>query len=469
MPGQLVEGSTHRISLGARIIMVAIVSAMIAVLVTALVAYPLVRDAAEQEAQFNLGQLADATAGAIEARPDRSTLLVPPRLHAVLLAEEIAVYIVRPGRPVPSFVTPADLSAVLAGHAVSGRAMLDSGPIIYAARMLANGSVVVLSQPSDPFRGIMGQAVNRMGLALAAGVGIAALIGSLLARRSAAPLRAASAAAERLSRGDRDVALSLDGPREIYDVNRALAGLQSELAISEGRLREFLMSVSHELRTPLTGIRGYAEALGDGVISDPVDIQRSGRVVVEEADRLDRLVSDLLDLARIDARDFVIVPQEADFAEIASQAADVWSDRCRAAGVDFELRSQPGPVRGSTDAVRVRQIIDNLVANALRVTPAGRQIVLELRTVGQFVVVEVRDSGPGLTPDDCAVAFQPGELYNRYRGLRQVGTGVGLALVGRLAFRLGGSAQAGEAVEGGAAFTVTLARDLSSPGLTLDR
>jgi len=463
------RGGHPRVSLGSRIIMVAIASAVIAVLVTAVVAYPLARSAAEQEAQFGLGQMADATAAAIEERPPRSSLLIPPRLQSVLVAEEIAVFVARPGQALPGFVTPSDVSTLMARQAAGGQANLASGPVNYAARSLSNGTVVILSQSADSFRGIMGRAINRMGLALAAGVAIAALIGGLLARRSAAPLRAASAAAERLSRGDRDVELSLDGPREVYDVNRALAGLQDQLAISEGRQREFLMSVSHELKTPLTGIRGYAEALGDGVISDGDDVRRTGRVMIEEADRLDRLVSDLLDLARLDARDFVISPQPVDFTRIVRQAAEVWSDRCRSAGVELVSECGTGAVPGSTDAVRVRQIIDNLVANALRVTPAGRKIVLALRVEGDLVVVEVRDSGPGLTPDDCSVAFRPGELYSRYRGIRKVGTGLGLAVVGRLATRLGGSARAGRAAEGGAAFTVTLARDLGAGRRTLEQ
>ena len=104
----------------------------------------------------------------------------------------------------------------------------------------------------------------------------------------------------------------------------------------------------------------------------------------------------------------------------------------------------------------MRQIIDNLVGNALRITPAGGVIVLALSAEGADAVLQVRDSGPGLTTEDMALAFEPGVLYERYRGVRPVGSGVGLALVGRLASRLGGSAQVGTAPEGGAAFTVRL-------------
>ncbi len=105
---------------------------------------------------------------------------------------------------------------------------------------------------------------------------------------------------------------------------------------------------------------------------------------------------------------------------------------------------------------RVRQVLDGLAENALRVTPAGRPIVLALRHEGRLAVLEVRDGGPGLTEDDLGVAFERSALHERYRGIRPVGTGVGLALVGGLVTRLGGSAEAGHAVEGGARFTVRL-------------
>jgi two-component system sensor histidine kinase BaeS len=102
----------------------------------------------------------------------------------------------------------------------------------------------------------------------------------------------------------------------------------------------------------------------------------------------------------------------------------------------------------------LRQIVDGLAENALRVTPSSRPIVFALATRPAEVIVQVRDGGPGLTDDDFVVAFDRSALYDRYRGIRRVGTGVGLALVAGLAARLGGRAEAGRAPEGGAAFTV---------------
>ena len=248
------------------------------------------------------------------------------------------------------------------------------------------------------------------------------------------------------------------GPAEIADIARSLNDLSAALETSEGRQREFLLSVSHELRTPLTAIRGYAEAIADDMVPT-ADLPTTAAMMASEAQRLDRLVADLLDLARLGAVDFTINPVDLDLSELVEQAGAVWRSRCQREGVEFEVElSAPCPLMVRSDPVRARQIIDNLAENALRVTPAGRPIVLSLAAEGPEAVVSVRDGGPGLTAEDMAVAFEPAALYAKYRGVRTVGSGVGLALVGRLATRLGGSAAVGPAPEGGAAFSVRLPR-----------
>jgi two-component system sensor histidine kinase BaeS len=124
--------------------------------------------------------------------------------------------------------------------------------------------------------------------------------------------------------------------------------------------------------------------------------------------------------------------------------------------VPFRLEAPPGPLTAVTDPARLRQALDGLFDNALRVTPAGAPIVLSARAEPGGVVVEVRDGGPGLTDADLAVAFDQGALYERYRGVRRVGTGLGLAIVHGLVQRLGATIEAGHAAEGGARFTVRL-------------
>jgi two-component system sensor histidine kinase BaeS len=142
-------------------------------------------------------------------------------------------------------------------------------------------------------------------------------------------------------------------------------------------------------------------------------------------------------------------------------AAEAWAGRCANAGVLLHAELPQGPVDVRTDPGRIRQVIDGLLENALRVVPPGAPVVLAVRPPlalpgPAFAVVEVRDGGPGFTDEDLAVAFERGALYQRYRGVRKVGSGLGLALAARLVRRLGGTIEAGHAPEGGARFTVGL-------------
>jgi len=233
----------------------------------------------------------------------------------------------------------------------------------------------------------------------------------------------------------------VEPPHEVADLAAALNGLAAALATSEGRQREFLLSVSHELRTPLTAIRGYAEALADGVI-DSAEVTGTGRTVLAEAEHLDRLVRDLLALARLEAVDFPLEPVRVDLVRLAAEAERTWAARCAAVSVVFRVEAPDQAVPVHTDPGRIRQVVDGLLENALRVVPPGAPVVLATRWAGTDPaaggVIEVRDGGPGLTDDDLAVVFERGALHQRYRGVRKVGSGLGLALAAGLVQRLGG-------------------------------
>lgn len=447
----------RRLSIVTRTVLLTAGIAAIAVLVAGMVSYPLARSAVESQTRANLVRLADLTATALDRGPTDSVHDSPlPRpLVAALEAEEITGYIVFPGGQTPPGVSAETLAAVLAGDAVSAEGRTGQGTVLIEARRLANGAAVILEQPFTVVGVGAGDAVRRIAAALLLGLIIAVPIGVWAALRLARPLRAARDAANEMAAGSRSVTLEPEGPIEIADIADSLNRLNSALVVSEGRQREFLLSVSHELRTPLTAVKGYAEALADGVIPSD-DVARTGTTVAAEAARLDRLVTDLLDLARLGAVDFHVVPVEVDLVELGEEAGAVWRDRAIAEGVRVIVELADEPVEVHTDPIRVRQVIDNLAENALRVSPPESVIVLAVRREGEWGVVEVRDSGPGLTDDDIGVAFEPGTLHERYRGVRPVGTGLGLALVGKLAQGLGGSAEAGRAVEGGARFTVRI-------------
>ncbi|MEZ5115633.1 MAG: HAMP domain-containing sensor histidine kinase [Candidatus Nanopelagicales bacterium] len=442
----------RRVSLTTRTVLVAVVVAVLAAAVAFAVSFPLVRASGEAQARASLARLADLTATSLQQLPSGVTVL-PPRLAAVLEVEGVEAYLVRPGFPAPDGVTDADVLGLAAGQPVSTVADTPDGTVLVEGRPLGNSTGLVLLQQASVATEPSGTVLRRLAVALLIGLVFAVVVAVLASRRVTRPLRRAAEAANQLSTGRRDVRVEPEGPEEVAAIAESLNGLSAALAVSEGRQREFLLSVSHELRTPLTAVSGYAEALADGVVPE-TEVPRTGEVIRAEAARLDRLVADLLDLARLGAADFRVDLVDLDLALLAGEAAAVWADRCEREGVLLRVEQPGTPVPARTDPVRVRQVLDNLAENALRVTPAGRPIVLAVRTEGPWAVVEVRDGGPGLTGDDVGVAFEPGALYERYRGVRPVGTGLGLALVGRLAVGLGGGAEAGAAPEGGARFTV---------------
>jgi two-component system sensor histidine kinase BaeS len=452
-----------RSSLAHRLPLVMAGVAALAVLIAALVAWPLLTSAADTTARRTLARTADLTAELLERvyagdEPIRGRGgAVYDRLEALLAPQQVTGYGVVVGTEATPPLRDSDIAAVTSGGEVSDRRTTPSGAVYVEGRPVADGAGVLLVQPSEVARDLSSPALRRLVLGLALGLTVAAAVGYLVARRLTRPLVQAAAAANAMSSGQRDVRVAPEGPEEVADIAIALNRLAAALTESEGRQREFFLTVSHELRTPLTSIKGYSEALADGVV-DPADVPAAAGVVRTEADHLDRLVTDLLDLARLGAVDVKVEPVELDLASLGIEAAAVWAARADREAVVFvdEVDRTPCPVR--TDPVRVRQIVDNLMENALRVTGAGAPVVLRIAAgpwPGQFLV-EVRDGGPGLTDEDLGVAFEPGELHARYKGVRKVGSGVGLALVARLAERLGGRAEAGVAAEGGAAFRVVL-------------
>jgi two-component system OmpR family sensor kinase len=468
------SGSPRRRStLATRISLLSVAIAVVTALFAGALATGLIRNAGAESAHQTLSRLADVTQSVADERPGRGTR---HRLSAALVGLNVHAGLIRPtGRVVARFplarraLDSTEITSVLDGQKVSTTRSVNGTTVFIEARPAGAGGIVLVQRQKDAVAQDA-RAIRRLLLALLIAGALAALIGLLVAWRLARPLRRTAAAAHSVAAGNRDVTLPAEGPAEVVEVSEAVNSIAGALRQSEARQREFLLSVSHDLRTPLTAISGYAESLANGVIPDE-DTGYVGGVMLAESKRLERLVGDLLDLARLGAADFRVDFAMVDVVAVAHDAAQVWSARCRASDVDFRLEAPPAPLWAWTDASRLRQLLDGLFDNALRITPAGAPIVLAVRSEASRseagrseagrseasrVVAEVRDGGPGLHDDDLAVAFAQGALYERYRGVRQVGTGLGLAIVHGLVTRLHGSVEAGHAQEGGARFTVRL-------------
>jgi signal transduction histidine kinase len=299
------------------------------------------------------------------------------------------------------------------------------GPQVFGA--------LVVAKPQSQLRSRLVTLVERLAIAFGGGVVAAGLLGLYFSRRITEPLGALSGAADEVAAGHYDVEVPQPrGTDEISHLSQRFADMASKLAESEQLSRNFLMSVSHELRTPLTAIRGHISALREGVIEDPDLRAASMAVIEEETMRLERLVGDVLDLAKLDAHRFTVLQEEVDMEHLCERAFSAFGEEARRRAIDYrrELRAHPVIV---TDGDRVLQIISNLLSNAFRWTPEGGRIWLELGQENGTVSVAVSDTGPGITPEERERIFRP--FWSRDGG----GTGLGLAIARELAVALGGS------------------------------
>jgi two-component system OmpR family sensor kinase len=291
---------------------------------------------------------------------------------------------------------------------------------------------LVVAKPTSQLRSRWVTLVERLAIAFGGGVIVAGLLGFYLSRRIAAPLQALSQAADEVAAGHYGVELPKPrGDDEIAHLSARFSDMAAKLAESEQLSRNFLMSVSHELRTPLTAIRGHVAALHEGVINDPELREASLAVIGVEAMRLERLVGDVLDLAKLDAHRFTVLQEEVDMEQLCERAYAAFGEEARRRAIDYRREIHAHPVI-VTDGDRVLQIISNLLSNAFRWTPEGGRVELALSADNGAVSVVVADSGPGITDEERERIFRP--FWSRDGG----GTGLGLAIARELALALGG-------------------------------
>jgi two-component system, OmpR family, phosphate regulon sensor histidine kinase PhoR len=229
----------------------------------------------------------------------------------------------------------------------------------------------------------------------------------------------------------------------------------SELRRADQIRRDFVANVSHELRTPLTAIRGYVEALSDGDAS-PEDSRRFLEVIARQTRRMERLVGDLLRLARLDAGQETVELTACDTQMLASGVLADLSSAADERGQHVELRVAPGGEKIRADPAKLHDALRNLVANAIAYAPEHTTIRIEAAPAGGRVALSVSDEGPGIPDEDLGRVFERFYRVDKSRARDPGGTGLGLAIVKHLVELHGGEVQAENRREGGARFTITL-------------
>jgi signal transduction histidine kinase len=316
---------------------------------------------------------------------------------------------------------------------------------------------LVVAEPESALRSRWIQLAWELALAFGLGIPVAGALVVYFSRRIVRPLEALTAAADEVAAGHYKVAVPEHmGGSEVERLATRFSEMTARIAESEALTRNFLMSVSHELRTPLTAIRGHVAALREGVLEDEQSRGRSLEVIAEEALRLERLVGDVLDLAKLDARRFALLHEEVDMRALCERAYATFAEEARARGIEYELELGEGAVL-VTDGDRVLQIVSNLLANALRWTPEGGRVDLGLNAQNGEVSVSVTDTGPGIEPAGTERIFRP--FWSGDGG----GTGLGLTIARELALALGGRLELESELGRGSRFVLVLPVEAAPP------
>jgi signal transduction histidine kinase len=362
------------------------------------------------------------------------------------------------GDSLPAGLSPTDLAIdQLRGlNVVSGV----SGNLVFAAApaRLPNGNLVVVLLSRKANSGLAAS-LRTFLLAAMATLALGAGAAIILGRRLTQPIREASEATNDIARGHLSTRLPEPAPRhtdELSQLARSVNAMAAELERARVLEQQFLLSVSHDLRTPLTSIRGYAEAISDGA-GDP---QRAAVVIQSEARRLERLVADLLDLAKLRAQGFSLRLESVDIVALAAVSIEGFQPDASERKLSIK-HIGAGQLAVSADHDRLAQVVANLMENALKY--AAATVTVTTAQDGTWAVLAVDDDGPGISVVDLPHVFDRLYVARHAPARKENSSGLGLAIVKELIEAMGGGVMATQSPEGGARFVVRLPLMTESP------
>jgi two-component system OmpR family sensor kinase len=394
-----------------------------------------------------------------EVLPGRAQPLAA-RFEAALGVDHVSIVLLDDP---PAWLEPADAARLRAGGLVTAR----DGDRDYAAAPIARpgggpARPGAAGQPAPPRAVLLVDAADTgPGAAgrwfVVAGLGTIALgvvVALRVARTVARPVADTAAAADRIAGGDLDARVP-EPPGthddELTRLARSVNAMAAALGQSRAAERDFLLSVSHDLRTPLTSIGGWAEALADGAAPDT---RAAGETIRQAAARLDRLVGDLLDLARLRTRAFPLSLAPVDLGDVVAATAEGLRPELEEAGIALSVDLPSTPLVVEADADRLAQVVANLLDNAGRF--AAGHIHVAVARAGRWASLAVEDDGPGIPAGERPLVFERLHSGARAPARTGAGTGLGLAIVRELALAMGGEATAADSGAGGARMVVTL-------------
>jgi signal transduction histidine kinase len=339
------------------------------------------------------------------------------------------------------------------------------GSVVVAVSFVGPGyfSAAMGHPPGDPNGAMMdaatlaafGDAVRTaLVVATAVGLCVAIVVSVAVSMPIAGPISRLAAAARRIAAGNYAERVTAAGPDEIGVLGQSFNVMAGSLEATERRRLQLVGDVAHELRTPLTTLDGYLEGLQDGVIAANTE---TWQLLRGETARLRLLVDDLQDLWRAEARQLPLKMEVVDAVPLVRSAVERWGPAAAERSVVLGLDLPPEAMPARLDRHRFGQIVDNYLSNAIRYSPTGSTVAIELARTGDSVVLAVRDQGVGLTPEQRDLLFERFYRVDPSRSRAAGGAGIGLAIVRALAEAMGGRAWADSDGPGrGSTFRVAL-------------
>jgi signal transduction histidine kinase len=305
---------------------------------------------------------------------------------------------------------------------------------LYLGRRLENKTWVVVATPRPTMtllaamRTRSDDILSPLRQSALAAFALSLILAIWIARWVAAPLQRMASAARDVAAGQYRM-IPLDGPQEVRELGQAFNEMTAQVQASQQSQRDFVANVSHELKTPLTSIQGFSQAILDGTAENPAALQQAASIILDEAERMNRMVLDLLDLARIDAGTINFRLDIIDVSALLQSIVEKLSPQAELAKVSLHYDVEILPDMNG-DGDRLAQVFTNLIDNAIHHSPPGGFVRVEAKVGNDQIIVSVKDTGPGLPSKESSRIFERFYQVDKSRpgGIRR-GSGLGLAIV----------------------------------------
>jgi signal transduction histidine kinase len=284
-------------------------------------------------------------------------------------------------------------------------------------------------------------------------IAIALLLTFILSRRILAPVKALTHAARQLGKGDFSQRVNFKGKGEVGELAQSFNAMADNLEHAEQLRRNMVADVAHELRTPLSNLNGYMEAISDGIVSPDAN---TIRFLNEEASSLSRLVDDLQELSLADAGKLKLIYQQEDVSNLIREAVTALQTKAEAKGLMISADLPAGLPRVSIDSHRIKQVLHNLLENAIAHTGQGGSITVTARQQPNEVNISVADTGEGISAEDIPHIFERFYRVDKSRARATGGSGLGLTITKRLVEAHNGRIEVKSELGQGTTFTFTL-------------